>query len=379
MAHSCVPLWKSTGGQDNYWHTKSYLFLCLSAFYVVQNTCEAVQAQVRVERHDMMMQTLRVRHARSSLLYLAPLHSAQAQQAPPQHSCLGSAVGAMMPPITWGARAATTYPSTRLGQARHASGGKGKKNASKAWLSRHVKDEYVQKAAQQDLRARSAFKLIQIQDKHSVIKPSHSVVDLGAAPGSWSEYVSRLQAPSRAGAQAWVQGADAGTEAGAGTETHTLVAVDLLSMEQVAGCAFVQGDFTASLTQRRVRSLLRDGHCDVLLSDMLENTSGTGADHYRSMDLCLQVRPPSPWVYRPLCVCVCVSLSLSLCLSLSLSLCLSLSLFLSLSITHTLTLTPTYSLSYVRAGARIFRRGAVAGGQHGAQVPAGRRRAGAGG
>ena len=341
---SCVPLWKSTGGQDNYWHTKSYLFLCLSAFYVVQNTCEAVQAQVRVERHDMMMQTLRVRHARSSLLYLAPLHSAQAQQAPPQHSCLGSAVGAMMPPITWGARAATTYTSTRLGQARHASGGKGKKNASKAWLSRHVKDEYVQKAAQQDLRARSAFKLIQIQDKHSVIKPSHSVVDLGAAPGSWSEYVSRLQAPSRAGAQAWVQGADAGTEAG--TETHTLVAVDLLSMEQVAGCAFVQGDFTASLTQRRVRSLLRDGHCDVLLSDMLENTSGTGADHYRSMDLCLQVRPPSPWVYLPLCVCVSVCLSLSPSVSLFLSLCLSLSL--SLSFYHTHTNTYSHLLTLIR-------------------------------
>ena len=74
---------------------------------------------------------------------------------------------------------------------RHVSKKAG--GSSAAWLSRHVRDPYVKAATAQDLRSRSAFKLMELQEKYKLLKPTHTVVDLGAAPGGWSLYVSKLQ------------------------------------------------------------------------------------------------------------------------------------------------------------------------------------------
>lgn len=150
-----------------------------------------------------------------------------------------------------------------------------KKGSSKQWLSRQAKDPFVKAAAQQDLRARSAFKLMEIQEKYKIMKSKHVIVDLGAAPGSWSEYVSRLQRAHN-------------NDNANNTNNARLVAVDLLPMAAVSGCEFVQGDFTTVAIQKSVMTLT-GGRVDVILSDMLGNTSGTGADHYRSVELAQDV------------------------------------------------------------------------------------------
>jgi 23S rRNA (uridine2552-2'-O)-methyltransferase len=139
-----------------------------------------------------------------------------------------------------------------------------KSGSSKQWLNRHVNDQYVKAAASQDLRARSAFKLVEVQEKYKIIKPKNTVVDLGAAPGSWCDYVSKLQMAD-----------------------SKLVAVDLLKMEDVPNCKFIQGDFTSPRVQEAVLRYC-DGKIDVLLSDMLGNTSGHG-DHFRSIALAMEV------------------------------------------------------------------------------------------
>jgi len=135
-------------------------------------------------------------------------------------------------------------------------------SSSKQWLSRHVKDKYVISAADQGLRSRSSFKLLQLNEKHRFLKPSSCVVDLGAAPGGWSVAMTRQGLARR------------------------VVAVDLLAMDPIDDrVKFIQGDFTDPDVQRKVIDAAA-GHIDVICSDMLANTTGhRETDHFRSMEL----------------------------------------------------------------------------------------------
>ena len=101
---------------------------------------------------------------------------------------------------------------------RHTSKKSG--GSSAAWLNRHVRDPYVKAATKEDLRSRSAFKLMQLQEKYKILQPGHTVVDLGAAPGGWSLYVSKLQS-TRKGSRGRGGKGRAEAEAGAGADGDT--------------------------------------------------------------------------------------------------------------------------------------------------------------
>ncbi|KAL1744908.1 FtsJ-like methyltransferase-domain-containing protein [Schizophyllum fasciatum] len=151
--------------------------------------------------------------------------------------------------------------------------------SSKAWLSRQLRDPYVKHRL--DLRSRSAFKLLEIESQNTFIDKPHvrGVVDLGAAPGGWSQIVSRKL------------GWGARKPAGRGT----IVAVDLLPMVPIPGVRTLKGDFLAPATVQRVRALLASkenpgGKADIILSDMAANASGAGVrDIQSSLDICESV------------------------------------------------------------------------------------------
>lgn len=132
--------------------------------------------------------------------------------------------------------------------------------ASQAWLSRQLNDPYVRAAKQQGWRSRAAFKLVELDDRFRLIRRGARVVDLGAAPGGWTQVATRRGA----------------------TE---VVAVDLLPMDPVPGATIVQGDFTDDDMPGHIRALL-GGPADLVLSDMAPNTTGHNAtDHLRIMGL----------------------------------------------------------------------------------------------
>lgn len=141
--------------------------------------------------------------------------------------------------------------------------------SSKAWINRHVNDGFVQKSVKEGMRSRSAYKLQELNEKHGIIRPSDVVVDLGAAPGGWSLVVSKLIRPAQGG---------------------MLVSLDLLPMEPVPQASILCGDFTAESTQLELKRTLSGRAVNVVLSDMLGNSTGsTSTDHYRSMDLVRKV------------------------------------------------------------------------------------------
>ena len=123
--------------------------------------------------------------------------------------------------------------------------------SSKAWMKRHVSDPYVQKAKAQGYRSRAAFKLEQIDAKDRLFRPGSRVVDLGAAPGGWSQL-----AAARAGPKGVV------------------VAVDLLETAPMSGVTVLRGDFRDLGVRRAIREALGNSPADVVLSDMLPNVSG---------------------------------------------------------------------------------------------------------
>jgi 23S rRNA (uridine2552-2'-O)-methyltransferase len=139
-----------------------------------------------------------------------------------------------------------------------------KTGSSKRWLKRHVNDPYVQKAKREGYRSRAAFKLLEIQEKDRLIKPGMCVVDLGAAPGGWSQVAADL-----VGAKGLV------------------VAMDVLPMDSMAGVSFVQGDFREEEVLTQLEDLLGDSVVDLVISDMLPNVTGVSAvDQPRSIYLC---------------------------------------------------------------------------------------------
>jgi 23S rRNA (uridine2552-2'-O)-methyltransferase len=133
------------------------------------------------------------------------------------------------------------------------------KKVNKAWLNQHVNDPYVKLAQKEGFRARAAYKLKEIDEALKLIRPGHVVVDLGSAPGAWSQYVRRKFAP---------EGAAAGALNG------TIVALDILPMEPIEGVTFLQGDFREPEVLGRLQRELGGKAVDVVVSDMAPNLSG---------------------------------------------------------------------------------------------------------
>jgi 23S rRNA (uridine2552-2'-O)-methyltransferase len=140
------------------------------------------------------------------------------------------------------------------------TGGK-RKLSSKLWLERQLNDPYVAQAKRDGYRSRAAYKLIEIDDKYHFLKPGLSVVDLGAAPGGWSQIAARRV------------GAIDGEGMGKGTGKGKVVAIDLLEMPEIAGVTFAQLDFHANDALERLTAML-GGRADVVMSDMAANTTG---------------------------------------------------------------------------------------------------------
>ena len=132
------------------------------------------------------------------------------------------------------------------------TGGK-RKQSSKLWLERQLNDPYVAKAKREGYRSRAAFKLIEIDDKYRLLRPGQTVVDLGAAPGGWSQIAAK--------------------RVGAADGKGRVVAIDVLEMGEIPGVTFAQLDFHADDAPERLRAML-GGRADVVLSDMAANTTG---------------------------------------------------------------------------------------------------------
>jgi 23S rRNA (uridine2552-2'-O)-methyltransferase len=140
------------------------------------------------------------------------------------------------------------------------------KKVNTAWLNDHVNDPYVKQAQKDGYRARAAYKLKEIDETLGLIRPGACVVDLGSAPGAWSQYVRRRLSP---------EGAAAGQLNG------VIVAMDILPMEPIEGVQFIQGDFREDSTLLALQEALgpRSGASavDVVVSDMAPNLSGIGS------------------------------------------------------------------------------------------------------
>jgi 23S rRNA (uridine2552-2'-O)-methyltransferase len=138
------------------------------------------------------------------------------------------------------------------------------KKVNKAWLADHINDPYVKMAQREGYRARAAYKLKEIDETLSLIRPGHVVVDLGAAPGAWSQYLRRRFAPKEAG----IGGAAVGQLNG------TIIALDLIEVEPIEGVQFIQGDFNEEAVLAELEALLAGRPVDLVLSDMAPNLSG---------------------------------------------------------------------------------------------------------
>lgn len=138
------------------------------------------------------------------------------------------------------------------------------KKVNKAWLHDHLTDPYVKMAQKEGYRARAAYKLKEIDETLHLIKPGQLVVDLGATPGAWSQYLRRKFAPKAAGAGG----------AAVGELNGTIIALDILDFEPVEGVHFIQGDFREESVLRQLEERLAGRAVDVVVSDMAPNLSG---------------------------------------------------------------------------------------------------------
>ena len=133
------------------------------------------------------------------------------------------------------------------------------KKVNKSWLNDHVNDPYVKLAQKEGYRARAAYKLKEIDEALGLIKPGHRVVDLGSAPGAWSQYLRRKLSPAGAAV---------------GELNGTIVALDLLPMEPVEGVVFLQGDLREDAVLLQLKDAVGGQALDVVVSDMAPNLSG---------------------------------------------------------------------------------------------------------
>jgi 23S rRNA (uridine2552-2'-O)-methyltransferase len=150
------------------------------------------------------------------------------------------------------------------------------KKVNKAWLNDHVNDPYVKQAQREGYRARAAYKLKEIDEALGLIRPGQVVVDLGAVPGAWSQYLRRKFAPRAAG----VGGAAVGELDG------TIIALDMLPFEPVEGVQFILGDIREDEVMAALEAALGGRAVDVVVSDMAPNLSGIdGVDAARMAHL----------------------------------------------------------------------------------------------
>jgi len=133
------------------------------------------------------------------------------------------------------------------------------KKVNKAWLHDHINDPYVKLATKEGYRARAAYKLKEIDESLGLVKPGQLVVDLGSAPGAWSQYLRRRMSPGGAAA---------------GELNGTIVSLDLLPMEPIEGVTFLQGDFREDELLQQLLGVLAGRKADLVVSDMAPNLSG---------------------------------------------------------------------------------------------------------
>lgn len=133
------------------------------------------------------------------------------------------------------------------------------KKVNKTWLNDHVNDTYVKLAQKEGYRARAAYKLKEIDEQLSLIKPGNVVVDLGCAPGAWCQYLRRRMSPAGAAA---------------GTLNGTIIGLDILPMEPVEDVTFIQGDFREEEVLAQLEAALQGRIVDVVVSDMAPNLTG---------------------------------------------------------------------------------------------------------
>lgn len=139
---------------------------------------------------------------------------------------------------------------------------KGRAKVNRAWLHDHLTDPYVQLARREGYRARAAYKLKEIDEAHGLIHPGQVIVDLGSAPGAWSQYLRHRLAPGGAAP---------------GALDGMVIALDLLPMEAIEGVSFIQGDFREASVVLQLEALLAGRAVDVVVSDMAPNLSGIAA------------------------------------------------------------------------------------------------------
>ncbi len=138
-----------------------------------------------------------------------------------------------------------------------------KTSSSVRWMNEHLKDEFVKKAKKEGYRSRAAYKLLEIIDKNQIIKTGFKVLDLGAAPGGWSQVAIKIVG-----------------------KTGQVIATDILPVESIANVEFLQGDFTEEIIYNKLLSLTNKQKINVVLSDMAPNMSGQiSIDQPKSMYL----------------------------------------------------------------------------------------------
>ena len=138
-----------------------------------------------------------------------------------------------------------------------------KGSTSKGWLKEHFDDEYVKRAQREGYRSRACYKLLELNDKDKLIRPGMTVIDLGSAPGSWSQVAAELVG-----------------------DKGRVIASDILQMDGMAGVDFIQGDFTEQSVFDSIVNLLDGDPVDLVISDMAPNMSGmTAVDQPQSMYL----------------------------------------------------------------------------------------------
>ncbi|XP_054463907.1 rRNA methyltransferase 2, mitochondrial [Anoplopoma fimbria] len=163
---------------------------------------------------------------------------------------------------------------------------KGKSAAEQRWLQRQLKDPYVKASHAQNFRCRSAFKLLEIDDKFRLLRPGSSVVDCGTAPGAWSQVaVQRVNS--------------AGTDPA--LPHGSVVGIDLLNIPPLDGAHFLSShDVTDPVTQAKLLELLPGGRADVILSDMAPNASGfREMDHEKLITMCLSLTDLAERILQP--------------------------------------------------------------------------------
>lgn len=148
---------------------------------------------------------------------------------------------------------------------------------SQRWLKEHFDDPYVKMAQKDGYRSRASYKLLEIQEKDRILRPGMTVVDLGAAPGGWSQVTSRVIG-----------------------DRGRLIASDILPMDSIADVTFIQGDFTEDAVFEQILQAIGDHPVDLVISDMAPNMSGVkAADQPRAMFLCELALDLAGRVLRP--------------------------------------------------------------------------------